>query len=388
MAQRLPFLPMEIILDIIQCLAPPNPDEILPPTDERAKTALSFTRVCQATYITATRLLRQHCMYIDSNAKACALARCLALPPPSFLNKDGAQPTLTRVEKLFLAPFTTLKTSEEELSELMVRLENDSFDNSQGSDTTSNTSDVLPSSLNDLPTVMAVRDILLAVAPTLRRLTIDMPLRSLYPEDDHQGVRPILRQGFEALSNLEEFSSIRDELFLRMDGEDDLPVWSLHWPKLRRLCLYNVYLEDILMHHLTRPQHLEVAIFPRADVDSPLTQFDIKQEWLSALGQSGHAVNSLHRQPSNRPTGITIVLANWAPLQPVFSARLRSRWAELDPDNLVRILLADAIQPRAQVDGDVNPIELTQEFIMQHALAGTLWEEGPMGLREAPFEQD
>ena len=51
------------------------------------------------------------------------------------------------------------------------------------------------SPLNDVPTVSAVRQLLLAVAPTLQRLIIDMPLRSLYPEQDQKQVRPLLRGG-------------------------------------------------------------------------------------------------------------------------------------------------------------------------------------------------
>jgi len=73
-------------------------------------------------------------------------------------------------------------------------------------------------------------------------MVIDIPLRSLYPWDDHLAVRPILRSAFEQLENVEEFTSARDELFLDLHDVDEnveeAPVWSL-WPKLERLAIYN-----------------------------------------------------------------------------------------------------------------------------------------------------
>jgi|SRR3569833_1891909 len=70
-----------------------------------------------------------------------------------------------------------------------------------------------------------------------------MPLRSLRPAADHLNVRATLRDGFARLARLEEFVSVRDELFLALwEPElqvEEAAVWTL-WPHLRRLALYNV----------------------------------------------------------------------------------------------------------------------------------------------------
>ena len=73
-----------------------------------------------------------------------------------------------------------------------------------------------------------------------------MPLRTLHPEEDHKGVRPVLRQGFEALVNLGECVSVEDELYLHVHFylREESPVWATCWPRLRRLYLYNVMLDD------------------------------------------------------------------------------------------------------------------------------------------------
>ena len=85
-----------------------------------------------------------------------------------------------------------------------------------------------------------------SIGQNLRRLVIDMPLRSVYPEDPGGPlVRPRLRHAFESLTNLQEFVSVKDELYLAVTEETrETPVWS-SWKSLRRLSLYNVLLDKL-----------------------------------------------------------------------------------------------------------------------------------------------
>lgn len=109
------------------------------------------------------------------------------------------------------------------------------------------------------------------VAPTLKRLIADIPLRSLYPDDDTQGVRPILQQAFESLVNLEVACSTRDEFYLsssaqheRFESFDD-ESWPA-WTKLRVLALYNPDVsEEAIWRALAKLEYLETVIFTMSD---------------------------------------------------------------------------------------------------------------------------
>lgn len=246
-----------------------------------------------------------------------------------------------------------------------------------------------PSALNNLTIAMTTRRILLSVAPTLRRLVVDMPLRSLYPEDDRKGVRPVLRQGFEALVNLEEVVSIRDELFLTIVDEapyNDPPIWDARWPKLRRLALYNPSLDfdDELWHALARLPDLEMVVYTRADGltdldDEPL---NIKRVWLESVATvSGKSIDKVRRYP--RPFTFVHLDAgqfrvDWSSLVP--------GWRELDPSNRIRTLQGVVkcvrgcmvVSPEESNDENPwllksDPRDLCQEKVMKLATGGTLW---------------
>ena len=83
-----------------------------------------------------------------------------------------------------------------------------------------------------------VRELLIYTAPTLKRLIVDMPLRSLFPRDDRQGVKKILNEGFERLVNLEELVSVKDQFFLPYWENGQAVAFWTHFPKLRRLAVY------------------------------------------------------------------------------------------------------------------------------------------------------
>ncbi|THW44018.1 hypothetical protein D6D21_05082 [Aureobasidium pullulans] len=69
--------------------------------------------------------------------------------------------------------------------------------------------------INERKVVEQITELFTILAPSLKRLIINMPLRSHYPQEDVvTKLRPILRQGFSLLTNLEEFSSVQDNLFL------------------------------------------------------------------------------------------------------------------------------------------------------------------------------
>ncbi|KAI8940704.1 hypothetical protein NX059_001972 [Plenodomus lindquistii] len=62
-------------------------------------------------------------------------------------------------------------------------------------------------------------------APLLRKLVIELPLDLYFPEVDTKRVVPVLRKGLEALVNLEEFVSVKDECLLN-DTDDGDTYWA------------------------------------------------------------------------------------------------------------------------------------------------------------------
>ncbi|KAF2149202.1 hypothetical protein K461DRAFT_270830 [Myriangium duriaei CBS 260.36] len=206
-------LPPEIWAIIVDKLAPPDCRLALPPSHEITKTLVSLSVTSKHLSYLAQPLLFKHCVYIDSLQRLECLDWGLshALWRTYFLH--GLPKHKFAVVKMFLAPFPD-------------------------------------QDIRDKRKVANAIVILLAqIEGSLRRLVVDIPFRSCFPEDDMYGVRPLLRSAFLRLINLEEFVSVKDELYLDLGRAEDDPeqsetqVWS-YWTNLRSLALYNTDLED------------------------------------------------------------------------------------------------------------------------------------------------
>lgn len=160
-----------------------------------------------------------------------------------------------------------------------------------------------------------------AIAPFLRHLVIDMPLRDWDHEgDDEAGIeqahktQTILRRAFSQLTMLESFCSIRDELFLPTYSRShrvtcERTVWPL-WPNLKKIALYNqdVSSSDFWVR-LGLLKFLETLVLTRSD---GLMQIDLKNSWRRGCG--------------DKKRGLEIVLVNVESLHEELWAR--ERWKE------------------------------------------------------------
>lgn len=204
-----------------------------------------------------------------------------------------------------------------------------------------------PSSL-DFPTSLDIEQLLKHLSPYLRRLLIDMPLRSLYPEDDALGVKRILRSAFTGLPALEAFCTVRDELYLSTKviyPSDEPPVWTL-WPKLRTLALYNPYVDTEFLEYVKKLQHIETVVLTRSDF---LEEIDIKREW-----------ERLHQNEEMRP--VKFVLMN---VEAVHRIPLgRDRWKE---DDKVKV---KELNVPISYYGDEDEIVLCQQWVKRKFLSG------------------
>ncbi|KAH6871796.1 hypothetical protein B0T10DRAFT_522788 [Thelonectria olida] len=352
-------LPREVILMIVEAVVPPETETIFSADSEVTKTLLAFTRVSKSTYPTASALLWQNCLCIDTKKKAAALSKALTSSSPEVLRQDLPV-------RLFLQPFPTERRPDE-LDML------DFQDNSYSSP------------LHNRSTAKLVENIFIELAPVLRSLVIDMPLRSLHPEDDSEGVRPILRHGFEALVNLEDFISVRDELYLSTTPDSfrsEPEVWATCWPKLRRIALYNAVLDpgDKTWMEMAGLPNLQMAVFSRADPRG-MGAVNIKQEWLGAVGAVNREMKQSNEEP--RRNEISFAFIDTSEDLSGYYMWADENWEEIDPDNLVSVSKFGVnwleFPIEEYVEGVPDPRDLCQEWLKVHALYGVLWENAARG---------
>lgn len=293
-------LPLELVLNVITCSLP-KPNVLLRPAHPITQLLLQFTLVCHETRRVANRALREHCVYLSSEARLCSLL--LAIP--------SARPDLRHITALFLAPFGN--------------------------------------TIDDQPTATWIRELFNYTCTTLRRLIIDIPLRSVDPERDHLGVRNILREGFQRLEHLEEFVSVRDELFLDLNWHGGEPEFWTRWPKLRRLAIYNPAVHPSFLRDVAKMTNLETLVMTRAD---GLREYDMKYQYF---------------RHCNRP--LKVLLINIDSQQMRYGNFKRGNWDTADPRKLMTIMTYSIPQFM-----DDDPIEVCQDYVRIGAEYGTLWD--------------
>jgi hypothetical protein len=141
------------------------------PSHILTRTLLALTLTSRIISPTTRRLLYTHCLYVDSPRRL----RCLLSSLPAYTADPAAPQSLPPIE-------SKPSTIQHETPPLPRPFLNDT--------------------INDLPTAQAVHHILSLLASTLRRLVIDIPVRSLYPKDDTLGIRRILKKVFTQLTSL------------------------------------------------------------------------------------------------------------------------------------------------------------------------------------------
>lgn len=345
---EIPNLPLELIFYIIDSLLPGDPRTILRPSSSVTKTLLSLTRVCRAVYPVALNHLRQHCLYIDNDRRLRDLIWCLESSSKVSQHSDKQSFNLTHPDPVSfsLPPNSALRS----ITSLYLAPFGKTIDNQ--------------------PTAIWIRELFCLIHPTLKRLVIDIPLRSLYPADDHLNVRKTLREAFSLMTNLEEFVSVRDELFLDLlepewRTERETIVWRL-WPRLKRLALYNVAADEAFWASVRGMNDLETVVLTRAD---DLESVCIKTHYLDATPTGAPTDNAeTERRPKTRP--LKVILVNISNQQPNHLAG-RQNWARIDPENAVQVMLYDV---PTSFYGDENPCTLCQQWVKTASLRGVIWD--------------
>lgn len=316
-------LPVELLEMIIEAVVPANGDFAIPTSNITTRTLHSCLTINRATFNRSLELLYCKCLYINSPRRLHALLQ--AYQP----NSIALQLKLEASRSMFLEPFSG-DTIEE--SEVVPDLEN-------------------------------LFDIL---GNHVRRMVIDMPLRSAYP-DTRTGreLRVPLRNAFRKLMALEEFVTVRDELYLSTifpsNNEIEQPVWT-RWPNLRHLALYNVDISHDLLLNIGRLRALKTLV---------LTRPDGMEDW--------------ERLRNSLSPETTIIVVNvWDDHQPAQRRWLRLamdsyKWAvrsQIQASNDQDVACAQAVcVSRIDLNSglDARHIYDCQEWVKDEMLSGTLW---------------
>ncbi|KAL4796802.1 hypothetical protein BDV19DRAFT_387997 [Aspergillus venezuelensis] len=334
-------LPSELILHIIECLIPPNPPVIITREHEITRTLLNLTLVCKLVSRTARQLLVKHCLQID------APDRLDQVLQSGILTRE--QPQLPTQTSLFLSPYTS-----EEF---------------------------------DMPSVHAINTLSTLLCTSLTRLVINISPHLVYSEENVTSVCPTLRSAFSRMTALQEFTCVRDELFLATEPHPRLlagqenplavygypqlqqMVWTL-WPNLRKLALYNVavdhakFLDGLrgcknLTHLvLVRPHELAEEVDP--------VYLGMGEDFLPKLERLiivNTGLGFLHTSPFDEGT-------HRASLVGRLDALRRNRGDVGADEGSV----ASYISLREPLGRDDEDMDICQEWLAKQAISGKLWE--------------
>ncbi|OJD10941.1 hypothetical protein ACJ73_09654 [Blastomyces percursus] len=334
----MPELPNELILHVIRCLIPRSPPVAFKPQHPVTKTLLNLTLVSRVTSSTAKRLLLKHCLFLDSEER---LANLISLRQQSPVGITAAAP-----KGLFLAPF--------------------------------------PMQNLDCPSIVHNVSLLLSdISGTLTRLVIHLPLRFLYPEEDNNLLRPMLREAFSRLTALEEFCSMQDELYLDTALERPGPqpeVWQ-GWPRLRCLALYNCCVDSTrFIAGIKCCSNLTHLVLTRPD--GIFNDIADDQDGLGALPRLERVVVVNTERGFSRDRSFHD--DERAAAEDTLLGRLRRAWlsnnhvgrarAEVSESDYFCVAVEVPIPPDL-VGRDDSDILVCQEWVGSRALDGTLWDE-------------
>ena len=343
----LPKLPLELIFSIIASLLG-DPHIIHNPSHSSTKALLSFTLVCRATYSVATNYLREQCLFIDNDRRLRDLIHTVESTKHRVQGYSGTGTDIPG--SLTIQPGSSLRP----ISSLYLSPFGQSIDNQ--------------------PAAIWIRELFYLVHPTLRRLVIDIPLRSLYPADDHLNVRKTLREAFTLLTQLEEFTSVRDELYLDIlepewRTERETPVWTM-WPKLRKLALCNVDADERFWKSVRDMRDLDTVVLTCAD---GLESTCMKSEYFGTTpgsgvsSETGLEAGEVELTP---PRPLKVLIVNISTNQPNYMGG-RWKWDKVDPSNIMKVMTYDV---PTSFYGDETPIYLCQDWVKTAALRGEVWD--------------
>lgn len=274
-------LPNEILCHIVKYLVPANPKGLMAPEDPRTQALVQVSRTCKALYLVASKALRDHCVFLDSQWRLTKFNACAERhSPPAFI-KEGEYPADVKVglkgtANIFLRPFPL---DPHPYPDLPLHRENRTvgqnltmYDEVTG----------LPPVSRNIPleitltrrfrekamlSLNAMQAVITTCENSLDRVIIDLPLRYIAPPREHPEVYNELHRALLNMRKISEFIILQDERYFRAFPQwplsDVPPNWRHVWPALRPLMYYNPLPDrhaDIWMD-MDHVRHRELVIF-------------------------------------------------------------------------------------------------------------------------------
>lgn len=326
---RIPYLPLELILQVLEASLPPGgPGRVFDPSCPDGQLLVAWTQVCHATYRPASRLLRQHFVYMNSLTRLRNFLQCMAD------SNTWEQSTL---------PPTIPPSS---ISSIYLRLGRADMESPQ--------------------IASLVGDLFKHLSKSLRRLILDLPWGRTPPNDTiNSHLHHMFSESFTALTGIEELIAV--------GGLPAVDRWShVHhlcqkWSNLRRLAAFQVNLaEQGLWHSISRSKSLEQLVIAQPFL-LRLNTWNIKasihEHWDPKFG--GNSTYS-------RPLSITIANHEFSP--PIIDT---TGDALHDPRGLISVSSLDVPitdTTNARVD------YICRDWLLEEAKQDTLWGDACWGL--------
>ncbi|RTE76758.1 hypothetical protein BHE90_008769 [Fusarium euwallaceae] len=322
---RIPYLPLELILQVLEASLPPGgPGRVFNPSCPDGQLLVAWTQVCRATYVPATCLLRKHFVYIDSITRLRNLLQCMA---DSNTLKANTKPTL-----LPTIPLSSV-------SSIYLGLDRADMESPQ--------------------IASLVRDLFTHIGQSLRRLILDLPWGRTPPNDMvNTHLHNMFSESFTALTGIEELIAV--------GGLPAVDRWShVHhlcqqWSNLQRLAAFQVNLaEQGLWHNIARAHSLEQLVIAQPfllRLNTWNVKASINEHWDPEFGGNSSCA---------RPLSITIANHEFSP--PIIDT---SNDSLHDPQGLINVSSFDvpiADTTKARVDC------ICRDWLLQEAKQDTLW---------------
>ncbi|KAL5337974.1 hypothetical protein BJX70DRAFT_367823 [Aspergillus crustosus] len=310
-------LPVELLLQIIEELIP-SKTAIFAPNHPVTRTLHSLTLI-KLTYPLAKRLLLTHCVHLNS------LKRLHRFN--TSISQHNAEQR-AHIHSVHLRPFH-------------------------------HRNEVTYTAATQIDTLISL------LGRNLRRLVLEMPFQGFKPEID-------VSNALSFLPNLEEFCSIRDDfpLYTAITGNRYTRETWTTWPRLKRLALYRVDINEAFVAALNRvPSLTHLVLTQPGGLDAPLPR-DVAEtlSWKAlqrVLIISGRRGEFWKRSPDN-----PVLLRYWYANS--FLARLVDTYGSLRDGSVVeRQLLHLSVMAGGHAEVDVDP---ALAVYRDHALNGTLWD--------------
>jgi hypothetical protein len=315
------YIPLEITLQILEAdIHPGRPNRILDVSKPDVQQLLTWAKVCRATYEPAIQFLRQHCIYIDSISRLQSFLRCLKL------ENGRSSYSLPRTIPLCDASSVYLGLSMEELQSVR--------------------------------TSGLIRDLLVRLGGSVRRLIVDLPYRRIAQQhsiDAH--IDALFCQGLQALTNLEELTTL--------GGLPALEFWregfdvGQMWPKLRRVAGFKVNLaEEALWYNIARARTIEHLVIAMPYV-LRRDMWNIKQSIGGKEWNTEEGGDSTHARP------LKVVIAQHEYTAPIVDTQDGNLH---DPAGLIDVSTFEIPVIAKRVDW------VCKEWLVRSANDDTLWE--------------